>query len=318
MSKYVKPEGTWIYFLSGPDGVVRYVGKAVETKGRYAEHLRNASLRSRRPSRLWIAKLLRDGHRPTMTLIEFCRGDGCGEEMHHVRLARADGLPLLNLTEGGEGASGYRHTPEARAKMSAQRKGRKLTEEHKRKIGAACKGQKRSEDFCRKISAAHRGKILSPEHRDRLSQANRGRKHDPEHIERRAAKLRGRKLSPEHIAKSAEGRRGFRHTEEAKARMSAKKKGVKFGPQSPELTERKRVARVLCGGDPLVREVRVRELFARQREIGLTLRELAQACDVHPAVIANWRRGHRLPILDTIEKAHELLEAGYCTSSNST
>lgn len=103
-----------------------------------------------------------------------------------------------NMTAGGEGALGYKHTPEAllkmgathkgntyrkgktfsaesRAKMSAVRKGRRLSSETKALIGAAsrgnkhCLGRKLSEDHKRRISEANTGKKWSAESRARMS-----------------------------------------------------------------------------------------------------------------------------------------------------
>jgi hypothetical protein len=55
-----------------------------------------------------------------------------------LRLAGAD---LCNLTDGGQGPSGY-----------------KLSEEHKRKIGSARRGHKHSEEAIRRMSLAKIGK----------------------------------------------------------------------------------------------------------------------------------------------------------------
>jgi len=48
---------------------------------------------------------------------------------------------LLNKTNGGDGTSGYRHTEESRAKMSAARKGKPLSEEHRASLSAVSKGK---------------------------------------------------------------------------------------------------------------------------------------------------------------------------------
>jgi hypothetical protein len=51
------------------------------------------------------------------------------------------GGTLVNMTAGGEGISGYSHTPESKNKISKRNYGKKLTEEHKLAIGAANKGK---------------------------------------------------------------------------------------------------------------------------------------------------------------------------------
>ena len=63
---------------------------------------------------------------------------------------KSEGGVLYNLTEGGEGASGYIHTEESREKISASCKGlqthwkgRRHSEETKKKISEAQKHQER-------------------------------------------------------------------------------------------------------------------------------------------------------------------------------
>lgn len=48
---------------------------------------------------------------------------------------------LCNMTTGGEGISGLRHSKETRQKMSESRKGKPKSEEHKRKIAKAKLGK---------------------------------------------------------------------------------------------------------------------------------------------------------------------------------
>lgn len=83
---------------------------------------------------------------------------------------------------------GYRHTPEARARMSASQaktahfKGRKHTPETlaamstAKRGNTATKGKKRRPEAVEKTAAAHRGMKRSAETRARISAAMRGRK----------------------------------------------------------------------------------------------------------------------------------------------
>jgi len=65
---------------------------------------------------------------------------------------------LRNMTDGGEGASGFIHNKHSRNKMSLAKKGnrynlgRRLPEEHKIKIGISGKGRKISEQTKQKMS----------------------------------------------------------------------------------------------------------------------------------------------------------------------
>lgn len=103
-----------------------------------------------------------------------------------IKCLKRMGVNLANMTEGGEGVSGYRHTEAARKAMSEKRSGRKPSAETKAKMSKSRSGekngfygkrhteaskakvsegkkqnptrywlgQKRSEEVCKKISAA--------------------------------------------------------------------------------------------------------------------------------------------------------------------
>jgi len=126
---------------------------------------------------------------------------------------------LTNITDGGEGISGYKQTEETIAKRVASTK---LTMENPDYVDPR-KGQKRGP--------------RSEETKQKISDAKKGRKLSEETI----AKLTGRKLSSETIAKrqatralkKAENseygtRKGKKHTKETKKKMSDVRKGKKL------------------------------------------------------------------------------------------
>lgn len=113
-------------------------------------------------------------------------------EMECIDAYRKSGIALINLTDGGEGCSGYsmRHSEEQKAKWSAMRKGSvsprngvKLTEETKAKISAARKGKPLTEDHCKAISNG----LLGNKHTAKLSDDDvrfiRNNRHTMTHIE---------------------------------------------------------------------------------------------------------------------------------------
>lgn len=74
-------------------------------------------------------------------------------------IGRGKNGPLVNMTDGGEGAAGrdmraVMARPEVRAKCSAAKLGRKLSVEHRAAIGAAHVGTKRSAEARATMSAA--------------------------------------------------------------------------------------------------------------------------------------------------------------------
>lgn len=76
---------------------------------------------------------------------------------------------LRNLTEGGDGSSGYKHTPECRQKMSTIGRRKKLSEQHRRKISLSQLGRKRPASTGQKIAKRNRGRILTSESREKIS-----------------------------------------------------------------------------------------------------------------------------------------------------
>lgn len=107
-----------------------------------------------------------------------------------------DAGPLVNLTNGGEGCSGYvlseerkqvhrrfRHTQETIDRISAAHKGKKLTDAHRAKLSAAKigktshnKGKKLTPEQRQKLSESLRGRVMSNEAREKIGNAHRGMK----------------------------------------------------------------------------------------------------------------------------------------------
>lgn len=96
-------------------------------------------------------------------------------EIARIAMWRADGADLANITNGGDGPSGRKHTEEWKRANSERMKGRKLTPEHRAALSRAAMGNKRSLGFKKtaeqieKTVCAHRGKPKSPETRAKIS-----------------------------------------------------------------------------------------------------------------------------------------------------
>lgn len=76
-----------------------------------------------------------------------------------------------NLTDGGEGTTGWVPSEEWRAKRSKYMTGRKPTDETKEKLSLALTGRKFTKESIEKRSASRRGKKLSPESVENIRQA---------------------------------------------------------------------------------------------------------------------------------------------------
>ena len=115
-------------------------------------------------------------------------------EIGLIKCLRRMGVKLTNLTDGGEGVTGVRHSEEVRLEMSKTRRGRSHSEDTKAKMSDGRRGEKNgfhgkshSDETKRKISEAKKanpnhywaGKTRSEEDRKKMSIAHKGRKHPP-------------------------------------------------------------------------------------------------------------------------------------------
>ena len=100
---------------------------------------------------------------------------------------------------------GKKHTKEARAKMSALRKGKRFLDKHKQKLSKANKGKKLSSETRDKLSIAHTGKKPSEETKLKISKNNGkpmlGRHHSKESKEKMSVAHTGKTISKKSIEK---------------------------------------------------------------------------------------------------------------------
>lgn len=97
---------TFLYCLCEPGTrTVRYVGKSDNPKGRLSHHIAEAKRGSQIHVSRWIRQL---GARPDLFVIgEIPRLGWESFEVNAIAAARALGMSLTNITDGGEGISGY-------------------------------------------------------------------------------------------------------------------------------------------------------------------------------------------------------------------
>lgn len=158
------------------------------------------------------------------------------------------GGPLVNLTDGGEGAAGSKRSVEQRARRSEWMRGNQNGAGYKHsaetinrlrdvnqnrsastraKLSDALTGRKLSPDHCAKIGDNKRGKKLSPEHAAKIGAAHQGQKRSEDARRNISAALkastknRGRPLSEEHRAKVSAAMKAYANSPEGKAARSA-------------------------------------------------------------------------------------------------
>lgn len=175
---------TSIYTLHAPDGEIRYVGKTVlPIEQRLSRHISNANRGGSSYCAYWIRSLLRDGHRPSVMLVETVVGDGWAEaERYWVARLRAEGVKITNLTDGGEGTPGHRQSVETRARRSVSQTGKKHSAETRAKLSDAAKRR-----------TPRTGWSHSTETRDQMSHVARSR----DNSTGRAISISGRIVDPE-------------------------------------------------------------------------------------------------------------------------
>lgn len=166
------PHYTYIHRCADDISRIFYVGKGVNNRYRSHEY-RNKH---------WHAVVAKHGLFAEKVAAWKTHSEALEHEKFLIACFRDMNLQLCNLTNGGDGNAGWKHTPEALAKMSVASRGRKLTDEVKAKISLANRGNKsrtghkNSDEHKAKIAAIWKGKMLSGEHRRKLSLAKLGKK----------------------------------------------------------------------------------------------------------------------------------------------
>jgi len=163
----------------------RYLGMTVDLHKRYIRHKSSVTTGENLPLYRWIrAKGFENVEMVVLEEAEYSELPNL--EMSWIKQLTEEGHRLLNLTSGGEGALGYRHSEEQKAKWSQERKGsitgdknpnygkfgpehpaygRKLSEETKKRLSEQKRGEKNP----------NYGRKLSEETRKKMSEVRKGR-----------------------------------------------------------------------------------------------------------------------------------------------
>lgn len=161
----------YLYVKVCPHCGLRYFGKTIQNPHVYAGSGKH-----------WLRHLKKhDVKSITESIWAFESQDECTEfalmfsqENNIVESSTWANLKPETATDGGFYTMGWKHTNEAKEKISKALRGTKrrpLSEEHKRKISEAARGRKLSEDTKRKQSESKKGHSVSAETRKKLSDA---------------------------------------------------------------------------------------------------------------------------------------------------
>lgn len=171
----------YVYTLTDPrNGMPFYVGKG---HGKRCEfHLDEAKYYSNRKSLKLnkIRKLMSLGLKPIITKVEENVSDADAIEFECLLIAemRDIGIPLTNMTEGGDGAKGYKHTEEHKQMMRELFAGRIFTEEHRQAMS-----KPKSEEGRKNMALARQTTLYRPseETKRKTSEALKGRSFTDKH-----------------------------------------------------------------------------------------------------------------------------------------
>jgi hypothetical protein len=127
--------GTWIYGLRDPETQqIRYIGQSINPKRRFKDHCTPKALSKKSHKNSWIKNLQQRNIRPELTLLQYVpTGNSWAEaEIFWISLYGN----LTNLTIGGEGKQGHKHSEETRKQMSMSALGKKKSVETRAKMSA--------------------------------------------------------------------------------------------------------------------------------------------------------------------------------------
>lgn len=110
---------TYIYTLSHPTTKkICYIGKTINPKKRFRQHIDSGKNIKNNLVSKWIKSLLNKDLKPSMEIIDEIEGDWEWLEIYWISQFKTWGFKLKNMTEGGEGSTGYSCNKKTRKKIS--------------------------------------------------------------------------------------------------------------------------------------------------------------------------------------------------------
>ena len=123
-----------VYVLSDPrTNQIRYVGKTTKGKKRLRGHLKERG-RSKRSS--WIKSLRLQAYKPQFDVIESFDNESLlsEAEMFWISYFKMIGCNLTNMTDGGEGSTGFKHSVEVIEILRKKSTGKTVPKEVRKKM----------------------------------------------------------------------------------------------------------------------------------------------------------------------------------------
>ena len=228
----------YVYILLNIDNNKRYIGKTNNIELRMSFHINTAFDTNadgyNRPFYRAIRKYAKVPENMNIAFIKELleeyntEQEALDREIYYIALYKTnicrygDGYGY-NLTDGGEGVSGFKWSEISKQNFSQKCKGRVISAATRLKLSTIAKGRKVSDETKKKLSEQKIGdknpmfgKIVSEETRQKLSIALIGRKRLPKTIEQRLA-----------MSIACLGKPGHPHKQETKDKLSLNRRGDK-------------------------------------------------------------------------------------------
>ena len=229
-----------IYLLRDPrNSEPRYVGKSTTGLHRPRHHILSPNPKQTYLYN-WIHSLQAEKLEAEIFVLErFSKPEDLAEaERYWIRTLRESGYRLTNLTDGGEGRLGVKHTEETKKRISLANSGvnhgmygRKLTQEAKDIIAAASRGRKHSDNTKQKLCQIRKG----------VATRGAGWHHSEETRKQQSLKMQGNKraanavFTDERRAKISKALTGIVRSEETRRKISESQK-ARFNETSQDCT----------------------------------------------------------------------------------
>lgn len=186
--------------VKADNGEVFYVGKGMGRRAYDSYHR----------SKYWKNIVAKHGVNVEFVKVNITEPESLELEISTIEKFRSQGLKIFNMTNGGDGTSGYTHTEAHKQMMRMALSGEKNPRYGKE---GTRKGAVVTPETIEKLRSSHLGKKLPEEQRRKIQESTKkarqgiktlgmtGREHTEETKAKMRAKALGRKLSDESIAK---------------------------------------------------------------------------------------------------------------------
>lgn len=238
----------------GDKNVCFYVGKGTARRA--------WNMRSRSEHHKHITEKLPGQIRVIIVADDLPESSAFALEIARIAHWKAEGHPLVNSTDGGEGASGLVMSEQTKRSISAKHKGKKLSQEHRSAL-----------------SAAQKRRFENPTEREKVIARNTGREQTLETITKRSAKLFGRKMPKEFCEAIGDRMRGRAVSEATRVKLRAANLGKRVSAaviaKKRESSPAKKPVRCLTTG------VDYASASEAARVLGLNKSHIAEICRGH-------------------------------------